>query len=161
MRSSPSGASATFLRALLWLLLGGWLGAWTLFAFVVAPTAFRVLPSTQIAGQLVAQVLGALHLYGVGAGVALAAIAWALTRTGVALWLPLAMGALCLVSQLGVTAQIEAIRTLVFGPSGSPDLAARFQLLHRISMGIYTAVGVAGFALLAIHARADAAAKGR
>jgi hypothetical protein len=161
VRPAPSGASATCLHAALWLLLGGWLGAWTLFAFVVAPTVFRVLPSTQVAGQLVAPVLTALHLYGVGAGMALAAIAWALTRTGVALWLPLAMGALCFVSQFGVTAQIEAIRALVFGPSGSPELAARFQLLHRISMGIYTTVGVAGFALVAIHARTDTAARDR
>jgi hypothetical protein len=67
------------------------------------------------------------------------------------------MGALCLGSHFGVTAQIEAIRAQVFGPSGTPELAARFQLLHGISMGIYTAVGLAGFALLAIHVRADAA----
>ena len=143
-------------RAALWLLLAGWLGAWVLFAFVVAPIAFRVLPTTRIAGQLVGPVLTALHLYGAGAGIALAALAWALSRTGAALWIPLAMAALCLVSQFGVTAQIEAIRDLAFGPSGSPEIAARFQLLHRVSMGIYTAVGVAGFALVAIHARADA-----
>jgi hypothetical protein len=87
-------------------------------------------------------------------------VAWALARTGAGLWIPLGMSALCLVSHFGVTAQIEAIREQVFGPSGSPEVAARFQLLHRISMGIYTAVGVAGFALLAIHARADAGARG-
>jgi hypothetical protein len=144
------------LRAALWLLLGGWIGAWVLFAFVVAPTAFRVLPTTQVGGQLVGPVLRALHLYGAGAGVALAALAWGLARSGVGLWIPLAMSALCLVSHFGVTAQIEAIRPLVFGPAGSPEIAARFQLLHRLSMGIYTAVGGAGFLLVAIHARADA-----
>jgi hypothetical protein len=127
-----------------------------LFAFVVAPTAFRVLPSTQIAGQLVGPVLGALHLYGVGAGVALAVVAWALARTGAGLWIPLGMSALCLVSHFGVTAQIEAIRALAFGPAGSPEIAARFQLLHRLSMGIYTVVGLAGFLLAALHARDDA-----
>ncbi len=155
MRPDPSGASAVWLHAALWLLLAGWLGAWILFAFVVAPTAFRVLPTTRVAGQLVGPVLTALHLYGVGAGLALAALAWGLARTGASLWIPLAMGALCLVSQFGVTAQIEAIRPLAFGPSGSPEMAARFQLLHRVSMGIYTAVGVAGFVLVAIHSRAD------
>jgi hypothetical protein len=144
------------LRAALWLLLGGWIGAWVFFAFVVAPTAFRVLPTTQVGGQLVGPVLRALHLYGAGAGVALAALAWGLARSGVGLWIPLAMSALCLVSHFGVTAQIEAIRPLVFGPAGSPEIAARFQLLHRLSMGIYTAVGGAGFLLVAIHARADA-----
>jgi hypothetical protein len=156
MQRSVRGVGGVWLRALSWLLLGGWLGAWVLFAFVVAPTAFRVLPSTRIAGQLIAPVLGSLHLYGAGAGVALAALAWGLTRRGWCLWLPLAMSALCAVSHFGVTAQIEAIRPLAFGPAGSPELAARFQLLHRISMGIYTVVGLAGFLLVALHARADA-----
>jgi hypothetical protein len=127
-----------------------------LFAFVVAPTAFRVLPTTQVAGQLVGPVLRALHLYGAGAGVALAALSWFLARSGPGLWIPLVMSALCLLSHFGVTTQIEAVRPLVFGPGGSPEIAARFHLLHRVSMGIYTAVGLAGFLLVAIHARADA-----
>jgi hypothetical protein len=125
---SPREKPATWLRACLWLLLGGWLGAWILFAFVVAPTAFRVLPSTQIAGELVGPVLAALHLYGVGAGIALAVLAWALARTGAGVWIPLAMGALCLLSQFGVTGQIEAIRGLAFGPSGNQELDGD---LHR------------------------------
>ena len=32
---------AWLLRTVAWVLLGGWLGAWALFAFVVAPTAFQ------------------------------------------------------------------------------------------------------------------------
>lgn len=148
-------AGDVWLRAISWLLLGGWIGAWVLFAFVVAPTAFRVLPSTQIAGQLIGPVLATLHLYGAGAGVTLSASAWGLSRTGICLWLPLAMSALCLVSQFGVTSQIEAIRPLVFGPQGSPEFAARFQLLHQLSMGIYTVVGLAGFLLVALNARAE------
>jgi hypothetical protein len=153
--SPPSGALAIWLRAFLWLLLGGWLGAWIFFAFSVAPTAFRVLPSTEIAGRLVGPVLAALHLYGAGAGIALAALAWALGRSGWSTWIPLAMSTLCLVSHFGVTTRIEAIRALAFGPSGSPEMAAHFQLLHQVSMGIYTSVGLAGFLLVAIHARAD------
>jgi hypothetical protein len=154
MHPSPR-AGGVLGRSLRWLLLGGWIGAWVLFAFVVAPTAFRTLPSTRIAGQLIGPVLAVLHLYGAAAGVALAALAWGSARTGALLWLPLAMSALCLVSHFGVTAQIEGIRPLVFGPEGSPEIAARFQLLHRLSMGIYTIVGLAGFALVVLHARAD------
>lgn len=158
--SNPRRRDAgAWLRGTSWLLLGGWVGAWMLFAFVVAPTAFRVLPSTRMAGQLVGPVLGALHLYGAVAGVVLALAAWGLTRTGPCLWLPLAMSALCLASHFGVTAQIEAIRPLTFGPEGSPEMAARFQLLHRLSMGIYTAVGLSGLLLVALHARADAAGR--
>ena len=44
---------ALVIRSSLWLVLGGWLGAWLLFAVGVAPTAFRVLPSSEIAGSLV------------------------------------------------------------------------------------------------------------
>jgi len=148
---------ALWLRTALWVLLGWWIGGWALFAFVVAPTAFGVLPSTQIAGQLVAPVLTTLHLYGAVAGLALAVLAWALARSGVALWLPIAMSALCLASHFGVTAQIEAIRDLAFGPEGSSEIALRFQHLHRLSMWIYTAVGIGAYALVWVHARADAA----
>ena len=41
------------LRSPLWLALGGWVGSWALFALVIARLAFRVLPSPEIAGQLV------------------------------------------------------------------------------------------------------------
>ena len=156
MPIDPPSLREAGLRALLWLLLGGWVGVWLFFALVVAPTAFRVLPSTEVAGGLIRPVLAALHLYGGGAGIALAALAWRLGRSHPAVWLPLAMSALCLFSQLGVSAEIEEIRELAFGPGGSVEIAARFHLLHRLSMGIYTAVGVAGLVLVAIHARADA-----
>ena len=58
------------LRTALWLLLGGWIGAWLLFGGVVAPTAFRTLPSTEVAGLLIGPVLTWLHLYGAAAGIA-------------------------------------------------------------------------------------------
>ena len=64
-------ATEWLLRSALWLCLGGWVGAYALFAFVVAPTAFRVLSTPGDAGQLVGPVLRALHLYGLGAGAAL------------------------------------------------------------------------------------------
>ena len=62
----------TALRTCLWLLLGGWFGSYLLFGAVIAPTAFAVLPSTQLAGDLVGPVLMKLNLYGVFAGIALA-----------------------------------------------------------------------------------------
>ena len=156
MPSAPGGARDVALRCALWVLLGGWIGAWALFAFVVARVAFEVLPTTELAGRIVGPVLAALHLYGAVAGVALAVLAWALARRPITIALPLALAVLCLVSHLGVTAEIESIRDLVFGPGGSPELAARFQLLHRLSMGIYTIVGLGAYALVWLHVRADA-----
>lgn len=142
----------TLLRGLLWLLLGGWIGSWLVFALVVAPTAFRVLPSTAVAGTLVAPVLDALHLYGATAGPALAALALALRRGALRVALPLSMAAACLYSQFGVSAELAEIRDQVFGPEGNERIAAHFASLHRLSMGIYSAVLLAALALLGLHA---------
>jgi hypothetical protein len=52
-----SGGRSLGLRSALWLALGGWVGSWALFALVIARLAFRVLPSPEVAGHLVAPVL--------------------------------------------------------------------------------------------------------
>ena len=93
----------TWLRATEALLLGGWFGSWALFALVIAPTAFRELPSGEIAGQLVGPVLRVLHYYGIVAGVSLFAIAFALRHVSITIALPLLLTALCVASQLPCT----------------------------------------------------------
>jgi hypothetical protein len=155
--ASRSGVRPTeaLLRGLLWMLLGTWIGSWLLFALVVAPTVFRVLPTPGAAGALVAPVLDVLHLYGAAAGVALAALALALRRGRLRVALPLVMAAACLYSQFGVSAELAEIRPLVFGPEGSEEIAARFNRLHGISMGIYSAVLVGALVLLGLHAVSD------
>lgn len=142
-------------RTLLWLLLGGWVGSWACFGIVVAPVAFRVLPTTEVAGQLVGPVLTQLHLYGAVAGVAISGLGWLLRRGRLAVILPLLMAAACLYSQFGVSAEIAEIRDRAFGPSGSEALAARFTHLHRVSIGIYLAVSAASLLLVGLHAHAD------
>jgi hypothetical protein len=147
------------LRAALWLLLGGWFGAWSLFAFSMAPVAFRLLPP-EIAGQLVGPVIASLHLYGAAAGPGLALLALALRRGAWCVALPLLMAALCLVSHFWVTAEIEQIRDLAFGPSASQAALERFWGLHGASMGIYTAVGLLSLVLAALHAWAETSGAG-
>lgn len=144
------------LRGLLWVLLGSWIGSWLLFALVVAPTAFRVLPTPDAAGALVGPVLDALHLYGVVAGVCLAALALALRRGALRIAIPLSMAAACLYTQFGVSAELAEIRHLVFGPEGSEAIAARFNELHRLSLTIYGAVLLAALVLAGLHAVRDA-----
>lgn len=146
----------TTLRTALWTLLGGWLGAWALFAFAVAPVAFRVLPNTEIAGRLVAPLLTSLHLYGAGCGVVLAGLALALDRPAWLAVLPLLLSAICLYSHFGVSAEMAEIRELAFGPGGSAELAARFNRLHGLSMTLFGVTGAGAFALIALHARAEA-----
>jgi hypothetical protein len=147
------------IRFLLWLLLGGWVGAWVTFGALVAPTAFRVLPSHELAGQVVGPVISALHGYGAAAGLMLALLAWILGRRWLLVAIPLVAAAACAYSELAITPQIAAIRPLVFGPEGTPELAARFGHLHRVSVLIFISVGVTTLVLLAAHVLADAAAE--
>jgi hypothetical protein len=143
------------LRTALWLTLGGWVGSWALFALVIARLAFRVLPSPEIAGHLVAPVLEVLHWYGVAAGLALAAIALALRRGRVLVAVPLVLTAGCLATQLGVTPRMEALHDLAFGPGGSVGAAAQYRHLHGASMAIFSAVLSGAIALVVLHVRRD------
>ena len=144
------------LHFFLWLLLGGWIGAWVTFGALVAPTAFRALPSTELAGQVVGPVISALHGYGMAAGLLLALLAWILRRGALLVLIPLAAAAACAWSELVVTPRIAAIRPLMAGPDGTPELAARFAHLHRLSVAIFLFVGVSTLVLLAAHVLADA-----
>jgi len=155
MPGARASTRAVALRVALWLLLGGWIGAWLCFGLVVAPTAFRVLPSMDLAGQLIGPVLDALHWYGAVAGTLLALLGWALGRGRGLVLLSLVAAALCAFSQLGITPRIAMLRPLAFGPQGSPEIAARFHQLHQISVMIFVFVGLSTLMLLAGHVRAD------
>jgi len=144
------------LRTSAWLILGTWTGAWVLFALVIAPTAFRVLPSSQAAGQLVGPVLESLHLYGIAAGVALAGLALVLRRGAWLTGIPLVLAALCGASEFGVTSAIDAIRPQAFGQDANPASAAQFARLHEVSRTLYSLVGAGLLALTVLQARADA-----
>ena len=143
-------------RAALWLLLSIWIGGWFVFAFGVTTTAFRVLPTDQ-AGAVVGPILRGLHLYAAAAGALLAGLAVWLRRGRTTVLLPLVLAGLCLVSELVVTARIDALRA----QAGATVVGVEsFHALHRISMGIYTAVGVGTLVLLWLHARADSPRRG-
>jgi hypothetical protein len=144
------------LRTGLWLLLGGWVGSFGLFGLVIAPTAFTVLPSTEIAGTLVAPVLTSIHLYALVAGLGLAALAAALGRGRLRIGLPLVLAAACAYSQFGVSAEIAEIRDGAFGPEGSIQSAARWNALHEVSMGLFIGVSIGILVLLGLHAASDA-----
>jgi uncharacterized protein DUF4149 len=143
------------LRSTLWLTLGGWLGSWALFALVIARLAFSVLPSPEIAGHLVRPLLNVLHWYGFAAGLALAALAVVLRRGRPLVVLPLGLAVACLITQLGVTPRLEALRDLAFGPGGNVDAAATYRHLHGLSMAIFTSVLVGTIALVVLHVRAE------
>ena len=51
----------SFLRFVMVLSLVVWIGGLIFFAFVLAPTAFQILPNTHLAGNVVGRALGKLH----------------------------------------------------------------------------------------------------
>jgi len=151
-RNPGSSGPGALPRAALWLVLSIWIGGWFVFAFGVTTTAFRVLPTDQ-AGAVVGPILRGLHLYAAAAGAILAGLGAYLRRGRWAVLLPLGLAGLCLASELVVTARIDALRAA----AGATVVGVEsFHALHRLSMGIYTAVGLGALALLWLHARADA-----
>src|SRR5580698_8566079 len=59
----------SFLRFLMLLSLVVWIGGLIFFAFVLAPTAFSVLPSTHLAGNVVRSALSKLHWIAIASGI--------------------------------------------------------------------------------------------
>ena len=62
----------SFVRYLMLLSLVVWIGGLIFFAFVVAPTVFAVLPTRQLAGNVVGRSLGILHWMALSCGLVFA-----------------------------------------------------------------------------------------
>lgn len=132
-------------------ILGFWLGAMALFSFVVAPSAFAVLPLPQLAGLLVSRVLGVTEIIGLTLGAVLIAIlVFSRERRGRWFGFELIITALMtvsmFVSRLFVSSRLHEMR-LKFGEismlaAGDPNRAA-FDRLHHYS------VWLMGFNLIA------------
>jgi len=123
------------------ILLSAWLGAGVLFATVVAPAAFAVLPSRALAGALVGRVLPVLFV----SGIVVAAAGLLLDRSGAGRLPRVRRGALvavalcCAAAQFIVAPMIERTRREIAGPieqlaAGDPRRVA-FGQLHAISVG--------------------------
>jgi len=140
------------------LLLAVWIGAALLFAVVVAPAAFDVLPTRTLAGALVGRVLPVIFYAGVVIGSAIV-ILDLIGRTGS--WGRTAAGAVsalaCAVAQLVVGTRIERLRTAIGGPLDAlavddPRRLA-FGKLHAISVGWLGIAMVAAIIALALAVR--------
>ena len=123
------------------ILLSAWLGAAVLFATVVAPAAFAVLPSRLLAGALVGRVLPVLFLSGIAAAVAGLVIdrrgggAMPNVRRAAMTIIVLA----CAIAQFGIAPRIERVRSQIVGPieqlSRDDARRAAFGRLHALSVG--------------------------
>jgi uncharacterized membrane protein len=59
----------SFLRFMMLLSLVVWIGGLIFFAFILAPTAFQILPNTHLAGNVVGRALGRLHWIAIVSGI--------------------------------------------------------------------------------------------
>ena len=150
-----SGRGEWIALTALWIVRGGWLGAWALFALVVAPVAFTVLPSSGIAGTIVGPVLSTLHYYGIAAGVTLAGLSLALGRGRGLAAIGLVLAVLCGLSEYGISRAIAEVRPAAFGEGATAEAAAAFGRLHQASQLVYAVIGAAIVMLIGLHARED------
>jgi uncharacterized membrane protein len=142
----------SFLRYLMFLSLIVWLGGLIFFAFVLAPTAFSVLPSRHLAGTVVGRTLGALHWMGIFSGIIFVASSMLYNRVtkgaphvfAARHILICLMLALTLISQFGIIPRMDILRASIGEiDSVPPDNPARMQFdaLHvwstRVESGVF------------------------
>jgi len=140
-----------FLRYLMLLSLIVWLGGLIFFSFVVAPTAFSVLPSRHLAGSVVSRSLTVLHWMGLVSGLVFLATSMLYARLSSGSAHPLAvrhllivaMLVLTAVSQFGISPKMAALRASLGEIDNVPasDLTrVQFNALHRWSTRLEIAV---------------------
>ena len=154
----------SLVRYLMLLSLVVWIGGLIFFAFVLAPTVFAVLPTRQLAGNVVSRSLGILHWMAISCGVVFAVTSMIDSRlvNGVAEPFALrnlivyAMLILTLVGMFGIASRMLALREQMNPIDAVPHDDARrveFNRLHVWSTRIESSVLVLGLALLYLTAR--------
>jgi len=140
-----------------------WLGGLIFFAFVLAPTAFSVLPTRHLAGNVVARSLSALHWIGMISGVVF--LASSILYSQIAKGSPRLFAArnvlivlmlvLTLVSQFGIMPRMDALRASMGDiDSVPPDNPVRMQFdgLHVWSTRVEGGVLLLGLVVVYLTA---------
>jgi uncharacterized membrane protein len=154
----------SFLRYLMLLSLICWIGGLIFFAFVLAPTAFSVLPSTHLAGNVVGRSLIKLHWIAIVSGIVflLSSLAYNRITEGAAHIfagrhvLICIMLALTLFSQFWIIPRMDRLRASVGDFASVPlDNPARIQFdaLHVWSTRVEGTVLLLGLVVAYLTAR--------
>ena len=157
-----------FLRFLMLLSLVVWIGGLTFFAFVLAPTAFQVLPNTHLAGHVVGRALGQLHWLAIFSGIIflISSLLYSRITQGSAHVfaarhvLMVIMLALTLFSQFWIIPRMDTLRSTVADFAAIPlsdPARVQFDALHVWSTRVEGAVLLLG--LVAVYATAGVLAK--
>jgi uncharacterized membrane protein YhhN len=158
----------SFLRFLMLISLVAWIGGLVFFAFVLAPTAFQVLPNTHLAGNVVGRALGKLHWLAIFSGIVflISSLLYSRVTQGSAHVfaarhvLIILMLALTLFSQYWIISRMDTLRAKVsdFAAVTLNDPARmQFDTLHAWSTRVEGAVLVLG--LVAVYLTASAFGK--
>lgn len=153
----------SFLRYLMLLSLVIWIGGLLFFAFVLAPTAFQILPSTHLAGNLVGSALNKLHWIAIVSGVVFLASSLLYSRMSSGTAHPFAlrhvliclMLALTLFSQFWIVPRMDTLRAQAGDFARIPlDNPARvqFDALHVWSTRVEGAVLLLGLVVIYLTA---------
>ena len=156
----------SLLRFLMLLSLVVWIGGLIFFAFVMAPALFNpaVLPTRQLAGNVVSRTLGTLHWMGLSCGIVFAITSLIDSHVTNGSASPFAvrhlliylMIILTLVSMFGVAARMEDLKRQMVVIDNVPHDDPRrveFNQLHVWSTRLEGSVLVLGLALLFLTAR--------
>ena len=142
-----------FLSNIRLLLVGLWLGAAVFFSFAVAPSAFAILPSHEIAGAMVSRSLTIINFGGLVIGlIALASSFIASAGTNrFALWteriLLLVLTAACAVGQFVIALWLSFVKAQMGRPidevAVDDPLRLKFNNLHEYSVWVLVAAMIA------------------
>ena len=140
-----------------------WIGGLLFFAFVLAPTAFSVLPTSHLAGNVVGRALGKLHWIAIISGIIFLASSLLYSRftDGTAHLFAARHVLLCvmlvltLVSQFGIIPRMDALRASLGDvrsvPIDNPE-RVQFDALHVWSTRVEGAVLLLGLVVVYLTA---------
>jgi uncharacterized membrane protein len=159
-------AGMSLIRFFMLLSLVIWIGGLIFFAFVLAPTVFNpgVLPTRQLAGNVVSRSLGILHWMAIGCGLVFAITSMIDSRVVNGVAEPFAprhllvyvMIILTLVSLFAISPKMQALRQQMAMIDEVPHNDSRrveFNRLHEWSTRIEGTVLLLGLAVLFLTAR--------
>jgi len=154
----------SLLRFLMLLSLVVWIGGLIFFAFVLAPTAFSVLPTAHLAGNVVARALKWLHWIAIFSGIVFlissllySRLVDGTPRVFAARHILLClMLALTLISQFGIIPRMDTLRASLgevrAAPVDNPE-RVQFDALHVWSTRVEGAVLLLGLLVVYLTAR--------
>lgn len=147
------------------LLIAVWLGSMIFFSFAVAPSAFAVLPTREMAGVMVTSTIGKIEVLGLIIGTLLIlmhAARWRSRQSSRAIktvqaFLLLLMTASAGLSRFWISPAMVLLRARMGGHiddvAAADPLRIQFNDLHQYSVGLMSAAMIAGLIVLFLTVR--------